>query len=99
MSVYILFPHSESSFRRKPGPSLLDGARLASGRRLDAPVSSTGQAPQVRHDGKGCLWTDSNYIRHGGHPDRQMSESLGLVLNEPNLLIPVLQSVCPAMIP
>ena len=27
---------------------------------LDVPVSSTGQAHQVRHDGKRCLWTDSN---------------------------------------
>ena len=31
-----------------------------SGRRRDVPVSVTGQAPQVRHDEKGCLWTDSN---------------------------------------
>ena len=31
------------------------------GRRLDAPVSSTGLAPQVRHDGKG-IFVDWHYL-------------------------------------
>jgi hypothetical protein len=49
VSVYKLPAPSESSFR----------SRLSSGRRLDAPISPSGQAPQIRHDGKGCLRTES----------------------------------------
>jgi len=38
-------------FPVETGTQFLDGSRLSSGHRLDAPVSSTGQAPRVRHDG------------------------------------------------
>jgi len=48
-------------FPVKTGTQSLRWFPIFVGRRLDAPVSSTGQAPQVRHDGKDCLWTNSKY--------------------------------------
>jgi len=45
VSVYKLHPQSESSFRRKPESS---------------PFKILWMPDQVRHDGKCCLWTDTN---------------------------------------
>jgi len=67
-------PQSESSFRRKPESRVPGENRdpvfemVPDFRRDDVwmpPYQSTGQAPQVRHDGKRCLWTDTNYSQSG----------------------------------